>query len=258
MSVNLIYFSATGTTKKIVEAVSEGVAPGVRPTVIDITSHTDIPETEFKENDIVIFGVPVYAGRVPAIAAGRMVHFRGNNTPAIIVTIYGNREFDDALVELYDLVTAGGFDVISGGAFVACHSIFPIVGSGRPDTDDLKEAAVLGRKSAEYLAGEKRHHAAQPYIKGNRPYCEQKRVPLHPRAGRKCNSCGVCADMCPTGAIDKSDIKNCDTTKCISCARCIYVCPRNARHFGGLLYRIAGYKFAKMYSAPKRPYLFYK
>lgn len=258
MTANLIYFSATGTTRKVVEAVSEGLGTDGTATAVDITSRADMPEMEFGEKDIVIFGVPVYAGRVPAIAAGRLVHFKGNNTPAIIVTVYGNREFDDALIELYDLVTAEGFNVISGGAFVACHSIFPAVGAGRPDKSDLAEAFELGRKSTAILQAAGSRRSMIPEIKGNRPYREPKRPPLHPKAGRKCTKCGVCAEICPVGAIDKANIKSCNTDLCISCARCIHECPQKARHFGGLLYRVALRKFVKLYSEPKKPYLFYK
>ncbi|MDE6454018.1 MAG: 4Fe-4S binding protein [Muribaculaceae bacterium] len=71
-------------------------------------------------------------------------------------------------------------------------------------------------------------------------------MPLHPRVDeRKCNSCGACAALCPTGAINPQNPHSTDGTKCITCCRCIGTCPQDARSLGGLLYRVAGWKFVR-------------
>ena len=85
-----------------------------------MTSATTIDDIEIPASSIAIFAAPVYAGRIPAVAAERFARFKGKHTPAIIFCTYGNRAFDDALLELKELVTANGFKVISAAAFVAC------------------------------------------------------------------------------------------------------------------------------------------
>lgn len=257
VKTDMVYFSATMTTKKIVEAVAAGIGTGEK-TGFDITSA--IPqEHTIKSDEIAIFGVPVYAGRVPGIAAERIKQFKGEGSPAVIVAVYGNRDFDDALVELYDIVTDCGFKVISGGAFIAMHSIFPKVGAGRPDTGDLAEAMQFGAETMRRLnESDGIQSESIPDIRGNRPYKVPKSVPLYPRARRGCDKCGACAALCPVGAIDRNNVKGCNEELCISCAHCIAVCPQKARKFRGILYRIVARKFKKSYSEPKRPYIFYR
>ncbi|MEG1573851.1 MAG: 4Fe-4S binding protein [Bacteroidales bacterium] len=254
--VNTIYFSATMTTKRVVDSIAAGTGIEDKK-IFDITSSV-LPEYIVGHDEIAIFGIPVYAGRVPKIAAERIKMFKGEGSAAIIVAVYGNRDFDDALVELYDIVTANGFRVISGGAFIAKHSIFPKVGAGRPDKSDLEEASQFGTESMKILYKNNGIIPDNtPIISGNRPYKPTKSVPFYPKAGRKCNKCGVCAAVCPVGAIDKNNIKKCDKELCIACAHCIAVCPQKSRKFGGILYRIVSYKFGRMYSEPRKPYMFY-
>ena len=57
--------------------------------------------------------MPVYGGRLPAIAVQRLREIRGNDSPAIAVVVYGNRAYDDALLELRDVLTANGFCLFS-------------------------------------------------------------------------------------------------------------------------------------------------
>lgn len=251
---NLIYFSATGTTAKIVKAVA-GDDDQVQ--CFDITHH--IPHTvNIPSDTVAIFGIPVYSGRVPKIAADNLKKFIGHHTPAIIVCAYGNRAIDDALLELKDIVESNNFRVIAAGAFVAEHSIFPAVAHARPDTDDLQKARQFGVTSMELLDQASNMEGICPLeVKGNRPYRDVSSIPLLPRTNKQCNSCGICAAQCPAGAIDAANPRKIDKTKCIHCAHCISVCNRKAKHFGGLLYTLVARKFRKKCSARQEPYLVY-
>lgn len=62
------------------------------------------------------------------------------------VVVYGNRDYEDALLELHDILSENGFVVVAAGAFVARHSIFPDVAAGRPDRDDLDRMAEFAER----------------------------------------------------------------------------------------------------------------
>lgn len=254
--VNLIYFSATSTTRKIIHFIAAGLGIG-QVTNYDITQGEQEVVT-FGEDEIAIFGVPVYAGRVPAIAVKSLEKFKGANTAAIIVCVYGNRDFDDALLELQEIVSANCFKVISAGAFIAQHSIFPGVGQGRPDESDKTIAMVFGETSLEKLSCEGDINVfPQIIVKGNTPYKKPGSIPLSPKTSKKCNTCGRCVRLCPVQAIDKNNPRKTDKNRCIVCARCISVCPEKAKYFGGLLYWFASGKFTKKHAGRKEPYIVY-
>lgn len=254
--VHEIYFSATGTTGTYTNLVAAGtcIEPGKR---FDVTCG-EAPAEEFGEDELVVFGMPVYAGRIPDSAARRLQTFQGHNTPAIALCVYGNREYEDALLELCDLAAARGFRIVSAAAFIAQHAIFPVVAAGRPDEEDKAAAAVFARESIRRL-DTVQTAAAIPAIEvpGNRPYRETKPIPLHPAADRKCNRCGVCAQRCPAGAIPVDMPKRTDKARCIACGRCVRICPRRARRFRGLPYALVARKFRKRFSMRKEPSCFY-
>ena len=51
-----------------------------------------------------IVGVPVYAGRVPELCLERLAGFSVDAVAAVLVVLYGNREYEDALAELRDVL----------------------------------------------------------------------------------------------------------------------------------------------------------
>lgn len=255
--IHSICFSATGTTSKIVSAICEGV--GIAKIETYDLLKKRLPDMVVPDNEIVVFGVPVYSGRVPEIVSDLLKNIKGNQTPAIIVCVYGNRDFDDALIELRDIVEHNGFIAISAGAFIAQHSIFPQVGKGRPDMDDLNAAMDFGKKSINVLRDKDDVlTSGEIAVKGNFPYREVKPVPLTPKTNKHCNACDSCAKECPVGAIDLNNPKKTDKKLCISCAHCISICPRRAKFFGGILYWLASKKFVPKYATRRNPYMIYK
>lgn len=202
-----------------------------------------------------LFAAPVYAGRIPAIAAQQFHKIKGKGRKCVVIAVYGNRDYDDALVELCDLATENGFTVIAAAAFVAQHSIFPKVATSRPDAADMEKIAAFTARVKELLSGDKSLDITR--VKGNRPYKTPAPIPLIPAADKKkCRECGKCYRECPAGAISKEDYHITDAEKCISCGRCIAVCPDNARHFGGLKYKMIAPIFQKKCSASREPECF--
>ena len=102
-----------------------------------------------------IIGVPVYAGRVAPLAVKRLAAIQGNNTPAVIVVTYGNREFEDALIELRDITEKAAFSPLAACTFIGEHSFSgsktPIA-AARPDSVDLATAEAFGVKILARLA----------------------------------------------------------------------------------------------------------
>jgi len=252
-NIHLIYFSPAYSTREIARIVGENINSSFIEH--DITQGLD-SLLSFTANEIVVFAMPVYAGRVPVQAVIQLNKIKGNNTPAFIVCVYGNRDYDDALLELQDISETNGFNVIGGAAFVARHSIFPTVAENRPDADDLKVIKEFADKCLMIL-NNPNSASKKIEIKGNRPYKIPGKIPFTPKANNKCNNCGTCAKLCPAGAIPINNLKSTDKSLCFTCTRCIYVCPQNARKIGGLVYKIANSKFRSAYADRKEPELFF-
>lgn len=236
--VNLVYFSPTGTTKTVLENLAAGV--GVRT-----VEHFDVTlpgtgQLDFKEmssKDLLIIGAPVYAGRLPEIAVQRFQRLKSGRSPAVIVVLYGNREIEDALVELSDLATDAGFVPIAGGAFIGEHSFSseaaPIA-MGRPDSADIDIAREFGKKIGKRLDQVRDLKVIpSPDFPGNRPYRELvQHPPTSPvTENDRCARCETCILLCPASAISMGEAVKTEKTKCILCCACIKACPENARIF---------------------------
>ncbi|HUX39358.1 MAG TPA: 4Fe-4S binding protein [Rectinemataceae bacterium] len=231
-TASLIFFSPTRTTLKTVEAVCEGLGAERRQR-IDLTRRVAGPEAILGE--LAVIGVPVYSGRLPRAAVERLENLRGEGRPAILVVVYGNRAYDDALLELEDLCVRKGFVVVSAGAFIGEHSYstktFPIA-EGRPDREDLEEAKRFGAKSLAKWADGKWIPIATT-VPGKQPYKESRSLhgvkPAFDAA--LCSACLSCVAVCPTEAIGPDDPGEVDGDKCIRCAACIKICPAQVKRF---------------------------
>ena len=216
----IAHFSPTGGTKKIADAIASGFHTPVAE--MDLTK-TDSAVT-LGENDALMAVLPVCAGRVPQISLERLSSLKGNGQKAVAVVVYGNREYEDALLETKDALEANGFRVIAAAAFIAEHSIARSIAAGRPDESD---EALCCQFAADVMA--KEDDAAPVNVPGNIPYKELKPSAFHPAANEDCVKCGICAQQCPVGAISLDDPSRTSNDLCINCMRCVQVCPQQCR-----------------------------
>lgn len=228
--LNLLYFSATDTTAKIVKEIAYGIGEPVKEYNITLPGDRQ-KELSFHNDEVVIIGVPVYAGRVPEFLTEYFVNVKGNHTKAVFLVVYGNRDYEDALLELEDIFEGNGFIGIAAGAFIGEHSYTGKLAAGRPDENDLKSAREFGMKIKDKLVNINAHGKIEKLIvKGNYPYKERRyQQPVAPETNDKCINCGICATHCPKGAVDLVNFRVVDATKCIKCCRCIKRCPVNAK-----------------------------
>lgn len=252
-----IYFSPTQTTQKTVAAIAEEMSLRLGHKIEEIPltlpgqRKVDLPA--FNEGDILIVGIPVYAGRIPQILEPLLDGLKGVGNPAAAVAVYGNRDYDDALLELYDTLNARGFKVFGAGAFLGEHSLSEIVGGGRPDVEDIKKAKEFGKAVAKKIA---KGTAESLHIKGVRPYKERMpSMPCAPKTTEECIDCMVCAENCPAGVISFENPRLI-SDGCLRCCACVKICPTNAKYFDDELYvKFKGYLESNC-TARKEPELF--
>lgn len=253
----MAHFSPTGGTRKAAEIVGRAIDPHV--TEIDLSSReAGKYNANLQHDDLLLAAVPVYGGRVPAIALERLKGITGHDTPAIPVVVYGNRDYDDALLELKSALEANGFRPVAGIACIAEHSIIRAYANGRPDSADEKELREFASQIVAKLDRMKQEGTAPAPItvKGNPDYKPYNGVATKPHATEACLRCGTCATLCPVGAIPLDNPQITDTDKCISCMRCVAVCPRQGREVNRIELEHTIQRIGKACESRKEPELF--
>jgi len=254
MNVLQIVFSPTGGTKRVTDTITK--AWGMPVNEIDLTNAgTDYAAYSLKKEDIAIIAVPSYGGRVPSLAAQRISKICGNQAQCVIVCVYGNRAYEDTLIELNDIAEKSNFKVIAAVAAIAEHSIMHEYAAGRPDAKDKQELQIFAKKILEKINSSV-SETATLQIPGNRPYKKAGGVGLVPKADNKCTNCKLCAKNCPAQAISEENVKVTDSKKCISCMRCVVKCPQSARKINSVMVSAAALAMKKACSTRKENALY--
>ena len=267
-----VYFSGTGTTEKTVTLIAETIAQKLNAdyeTFAYTLPQAREQEIVFSADDLVVFGSPVYAGRVPNVLLPYLTQkVKGNGALAVPVVLFGNRNFDDGLIELRNILEADGFHTVAGASFIGEHSFSRTLGAGRPDAEDMALMDQFAAKVADKVT-ELQELPQQPVmVRGEtpiRPYYtprDRKGTPINilkvkPKTDpQKCSGCGWCAAHCPMGSISLEDPSQV-TGICIKCCACVKGCPTGAKYYDDEGYLYHQHELEEGYARRAEPELFY-
>lgn len=248
------FFSPTGGTKKagriFCESISErvkmidlgrrdgegdmGTAESKSAVEVEAAEKVEgagaVDIAENAESALTVIAAPVFSGRIPEFVAKKLKQLDGSEKKAVTLAVYGNRAYEDALLELNDVVNGQGFQVIASAALIAQHSMAPEVGKGRPDEADKREIQAFAQKVLEKIEANREDGGEAVKVPGNYPYREAKGMPVTPISLPACNLCGRCEKVCPTKAISIKEKKvETSAENCMLCMACTAVCPEHAR-----------------------------
>ena len=267
-----VYFSGTGTTRRTVERIAGGIASRLNLPAesVDFSRPAVRQETlRVGEKDLVVFGTPVYAGRVPNVLLPFLrERIVGGGALAVPVVLFGNRNYDDALIELRNILAADGMHPIAAGAFVGEHSFSRVLGADRPNAEDEALMDEFAARVAALAAGLDAAPVKSVAVRGQEPlrpyYTPRDRagnpiniLKVKPKTDlSRCGSCGLCADLCPMGSIDPADVSAVRGI-CIKCCACVKGCPTGAKFFDDAGYLYHQHELEAQYARPAENEVFY-
>ncbi len=239
-----VYYSATGTTEKMVTAVAKSLARklGKPLETVNVSAPAEREkELSFTSADLLVIGIPTYAGRIPnKLLPFFQTKLTGNGALAVPVVLFGNRSFDNSLAELCAELESHGFHTVAAAAFVGQHAFASKLAPGRPDAEDIVQAEGFAEKVAEkvqtltelstpvQIPGDPVAPYYTPLGVDGQPAKFLKAKPL--TDSDKCTKCGLCVTVCPMGSIDPADVSNVPGV-CIKCQACVVKCPTGAKYF---------------------------
>lgn len=240
--VTRIVFSPTGGTRKIVNAIAQNIECEEQQ-YFDLTHPDNRKYFEYnsdRRDELIILGLPVYEEHMPPIVLDALSHLKGNGQPIALVAVYGNIGFGICLKEMQEWAFTAGFIVVGGATFISEHSFshdeFPL-SAGRPDMMDLYHAEHFGQVLVKKLDTINDILKYTENVLPGKLALLSKLLPKNsvnlfakiPNLNkRKCEKCGACLKVCPSGAIDPETFAI-DKDKCLLCFACVRACPSTSR-----------------------------
>ncbi|WP_258360214.1 4Fe-4S dicluster domain-containing protein [Moorella sulfitireducens] len=238
----VVYYSATGNTKKIAKAIWRGMKEIIET---DLASVKEISPQDVAGYDVIGIGAPIWYFREPANV--RLFIYNMPRLDGKMCFTFCSHGADPMGIffSMMPVLQKKGLSIIGwgnwyGGVEQVLHAPKPYFTDGHPDEIDLKEAEAFGREMAEragrIAAGERdlipaipKGAKADPLFRPALPP-EGAVIPERWVDREKCKypECTLCLDNCPVHAITSSAKGPVFRKNCINCNLCNRMCPEDA------------------------------
>lgn len=232
-----IYFSPTGGTQRIVETAIETLSArfSVPCRTLPYTTPANREQAfNIPSDALVVWGTPVYAGRIPNKTLPFVDTFiQGKGNPLIAIAVYGGRHYDNTLSEMVLKAKQGNMKPIGAAAMVSRHVFSQTLSKNRPTEEDLQQLS-------DFVTHLQLNGEAELSVPGEvdpQTYYTPLKQDMQPAKFLKskpsvdvnlCTRCGQCAEHCTMGSIRMEDGLPQFEGVCIKCQACVFHCPAHA------------------------------
>ena len=239
----IVYFSQGGTTARVAESIATGLRAAEWQA--DLCNLKDEPPPETSGYDLIGIGSPVYYFRPPFNVMDYVKSLPDlSGRASFVFVLHGTYRGDAGAMIRRTLARKGAREV----GYLHCRGADYFLGylkqgyffsPGSPTAEELAHAELFGREVAAHLAGqpyagpEEDQSPAAIYrlerFLTNRWLIRQMYSRLFTVDAKKCNACGLCMKLCPTGNITKDKNEHPVWSRnCLLCLTCELKCPKDA------------------------------
>ena len=108
-------FSPNGTTRQVADAIAQGAGLPQRLDLDRTAFDSRWTGADLRPGDLAVIALPVYYGRLPKLMVEFFRYVKAEGIPAVLAVTYGNRAYDDALLELKNESLEHGFVPVAAG-----------------------------------------------------------------------------------------------------------------------------------------------
>ncbi len=243
MNIAIVYFSQTGQTRKVAEAMATGLRK--KKHTVRVSTIQDVDPEDIKKCDLLGVGSPCFEGQAPSAVKTWLRTWPAiQDKPAFVFATAGGAP-GRVLYELTRELRKKGANVIGGfmSRGMVHHPAPCLIGRlpNRPNAKDLAEARAFALAVEKHLKScdtgtmpESRPDALKPTLGFYqlvgliaKPFLLRIILPKPKLIQSQCNQCELCARECPVQSIKLAPYPVLDG-RCIRCYHCQNICPKEA------------------------------
>jgi ferredoxin len=232
-TTGIYYFSGTGNTYWSARKLAERLGDAE---LLPISREIRLPELRI-EAEAAVFMFPAYAYGAPVMVRRFLEKAEIHADYLAALVSYGTSP-GGALAEVRRVLRRKNLALHYAGRIPGVENFIPIFGSPRAQTRETRLALQEAATEAAALAIRSRTHnkvaAIRPFsslVSSLFRFARPGMARLFRRT-ESCTACGLCARMCPAGAITMTQEGPVFQDTCENCQACLNFCPCRAITFG--------------------------